>query len=50
MENNHKETFCMSCYVGKYTIGNDIYNKYICCMYGHENKEAEKNDGNNRRY
>ena len=55
MENNYKEVFCMSCYgkqkqlyVGKFNVGNETYNKFICCMCGHENKiKGGGNDSNN---
>ena len=55
MENNYKELFCMACYgkqkqlyVGKYTIGSNTYDKFVCCMCGHENKfEAGGKNGNN---
>jgi hypothetical protein len=55
MENKYTEVFCLSCYgrqtqiyVGKFTIGNQTFNKYVCCMCGHENKEDVKTDGDNR--
>lgn len=46
MENNkYKEVFCVSCYgkqtqlyVGKFTMEHIIYDKFVCCMCGHENK------------
>lgn len=58
MENIYKEVFCISCYgtqkqlyVGKYGVGNETYDRFVCCMCGHENKSKEcGNNGNNRRY
>ena len=55
MENNYKEVFCVACYgkqkqlyVGKFIIGNEEYNKFVCCMCGHENKlRAGEGNGNN---
>lgn len=45
MENNYKEVFCVACfgiqrqiYAGKFTMGNVTYDRFICCMCGHENK------------
>lgn len=45
MENNQKEIFCLSCYgtqkqlyIGRFTIDDSIYDKFVCCMCGHENK------------
>ena len=54
MENNYKEIFCMACfgiqkqiYAGKFIVGNTTYDKFICCMCGHENKiEVKKNKNN----
>lgn len=46
MENKqYKEVFCAACYgiqkqlyIGKFIIGNEMYDKYVCCLCGHENK------------
>ena len=50
MENNYKEVFCMSCfgtqrqlYIEKIIIENKAYDKFVCCMCGHENN-IEIND------
>ena len=50
MENIYKEVFCVACYgrqkqlyIGKYTIGNETCDKFVCCMCGHENKVEVKN-------
>lgn len=44
MENIYKEVFCTACfgtqrqmYIGK-QIENEIYDKFVCCLCGHENK------------
>ena len=58
MENNYKEVFCISCYgiqkqlyVGKFMVGNETYDRFVCCMCGHENKvEVGEDDSNSRRY
>lgn len=58
MENNYKEAFCVSCYgkqkqlyVGKFNVGNETYDKFVCCMCGHENKfKVGEDDSNSRRY
>lgn len=51
-ENQYKEVFCVACYgrqkqlyVGKFTIGNTTYDKFVCCLCGHENK-VEIGEGN----
>ena len=56
MENIYKEVFCIACYgiqkqlyVGKYTIGNETYDGFVCCMCGHENKTKGGVDGGNSR-
>ena len=57
MENIYKEVFCIACYgrqkqlyIGKYTIGNETCDKFVCCMCGHENKvKGGENHSNSRR-
>ena len=48
-DSQYKEVFCVSCfgkqrqmYAGKFTIGNTTYDRFVCCLCGHENKIEEK--------
>lgn len=58
MENVYKEVFCVACYgkqkqlyAGKFTIGNNTYDRFVCCMCGHENKiEVGESNSNSRRH
>ena len=56
MENIYREVFCVSCYgkqkqlyIVKFSIGYETYNRFVCCMCGHENKIKEGDDNSNRR-
>ena len=51
----YKEEFCKSCfglqrqlYTGRFTIDNDTYDRFVCCMCGHENKITIKSTHNNK--